>query len=161
MYRKILVPLDGSRLAERVLPHAEALARCTGAELILLRVLVHAYEGAPAGIGPYRRAPFPLPPESEELMKEATAYLRHKKDDLARRGVSASIGVEEGGPVAEAILRFAHKHAVDMIAMCTHGYTGLPRAIFGSVAEAVLHGAEKPVFLITSACRSGSDESST
>ena len=59
MYHRILVPLDGSHLAEQILPHVELVARCTGAEIVLLRVPVYAYAHAPAGMGPYRRTLFP------------------------------------------------------------------------------------------------------
>ncbi len=147
MYRKILVPLDGSELAEKVLPHAEALARCMGAEIILLRVPVYAYEGAAVTATPYRRAPLPLLDEREEALKEATNYLNKVKFNLAMKGVHTSVFVKEG-LTGEMIIQFAREQGVDLIAMSTHGRTGLGRVVFGSVAEQVLRGAGKPVLLI-------------
>jgi nucleotide-binding universal stress UspA family protein len=149
MYRKILVPLDGSELAEKVLPHAEAIARCMGAEIILFRNPVYAYETTATIASPYRRAPLPLPDEREEALKEATAYLNKVKFGLSMRGFHVSTVVKEGAP-AEAIILFAREAGVDLIAMSTHGRTGLSRVVFGSVAEEVLRGAGKPVLLIRS-----------
>ncbi len=147
MYRKILVPLDGSELAEKVLPHAEAIARCMGAEIILFRNPVYAYEAAAGVASPYRRAPLPLADEREEALKEATDYLNKVNFNLSMRGFHVSTVVKEGA-CAEAIILFAREAGVDLIAMSTHGRSGLGRVVFGSVAEAVLHGAGKPVLLI-------------
>jgi nucleotide-binding universal stress UspA family protein len=147
MYHKILVPLDGSWLAEQVLPHVETLARCTGATVILLRVPVYAYQSGMATLSPYRRAPFTLTEEREEQVKKAVEYLEYVKQHLAAHGVNASVQVEDGNPVAETIIEFAESHEVDLIAMSTHGYSGLPHLLFGSVAEVVLRRAGKPVLL--------------
>ncbi|MBI4673207.1 MAG: universal stress protein [Chloroflexi bacterium] len=147
MYRKILVPLDGSELAERVLPQVEPLARCLNAELILLRVPVYAYEGAHAVSGFHGYATLPLPEERVEAIKEAHDYLDRIKQDLVTRGLQVSTVLKEG-ETSESIIEFAQTQDVDLIAMSTHGRTGLRRAIFGSVAEDVLRRTGKPVLLI-------------
>ena len=61
----------------------------------------------------------------------------------------------------EAIIQFSSEHEIDLVAMSTHGYTGIPRAIFGSVANAVLHGVGKPVLLISPQTQRGSVEGKT
>ncbi len=147
MYRKILVPLDGSELAEKVLPHVEALARCMGAEVILLRVPVFAYESAVAMLAPYGIAQPSLPDLREDVLKDAASYLNKLKSDLCARGLKVWTVVREGPP-SEAIIEFARTEGVDLIAMTTHGRTGLSRAVFGSVAAQVLRGVDKPVLLI-------------
>src|SRR5712692_2829909 len=124
MYRKILVPLDGSELAEKVLPHAEAIARCTGAEIILFRNPVYAYEAAAKAASPYGRAPLPLADERAEALKGATDYLNKVKFGLSMRGFHVSTVVKEGTP-AEAIILFAREAGVDLIAMSSHGRSGL------------------------------------
>lgn len=147
MYRKILVPLDGSYLAEQVLPHVEELARCMGAKIILLRVLVFAYDSAPTALSPYRRTLFPEEVEDPQE-HEAKEYLERMATELCARGLDCSFVLAEHMPPAEGIAQFARENEIDLIAMSTHGYTGVPRAIFGSVADNILRHAGKPVLLI-------------
>jgi nucleotide-binding universal stress UspA family protein len=144
MYRRLLVPLDGSTLAEEALPHALNLARRSGGELVLLRVIVSPYAiVAPdlvlAGTDPN------LP----ELNQQAQQYL----DALAVRlsGDASVRAIVCEGPVAEAILEHAVALDVDLIVMSTHGRGGVSRWVYGSVAERVLQGSVCPVLLIRSA----------
>lgn len=146
MYRKILVPLDGSRLAEEMLPYVKTLARCTGAELVLLRVPIYAYAETNQPLGAYRRVPSGLTDERDVALREVTEYLKHIQTRLALEGLKVATIIAEGDP-AQTIIRTAQTEQVDLIAMSTHGYTGLPRVIFGSVAETVLRGAGIPVLL--------------
>ncbi len=156
MYKKILVPLDGSELAEKVLPHVDALARCTGAEIVLVRVPEHIYETA-AAYEAYSLFP-PIPnwdgDECKEAVKEATGYLNKVRLKLALRGTHVSAQVREGN-VGDVIVDLAHELCADLIAMSTHGRTGLNRVVFGSVAEYIIHHAEIPVLLIRSGTLSG------
>jgi nucleotide-binding universal stress UspA family protein len=147
MYHKILVPLDGSELAEKILPHVSALAQSKGAEIVLLRVPVYAYESQRAMAGPFHRPSLILPDEREEVLRECTTYLNRIKRDLSQYKVNTSIALREG-EAAESIVEYARRENVDLIAMSTHGRTGLNRAVFGSVAERVLRHAGKPVLLI-------------
>jgi nucleotide-binding universal stress UspA family protein len=140
MYTKILVPLDGSEFAEAALPHARALAECTGAEIILLRVVrqpVRAYA-----------APDPLLYQSlqEDTVAECVGYLDLVAEDLKQAGfkVTAETGT---GPVAETILEFAEGLGADLIAMSTHGRSGLARWFIGSTADKVMRAATLPVLL--------------
>lgn len=142
MIKKILVPLDGSELAEKALPYAENLAQKFNAELILVRSLqpmlvVSRYvESAMAFYGP-------------RLLQEkddASIYLRTvQKNKLHFPTRSA---VLEGRPVAESIIEMASQEAVNLIVMATHGRSGLNRWISGSVADEVLQRASCPVFLV-------------
>ena len=147
MYRKILVPLDGSEFAEQVLPHVETIAQCTGAEVVLLRINVYAYQGASPAADMAGFMPVLLPEARGDMQQEATDYLNKIGGDLRSRGLQVSAVVKDGN-AGEEIIDFAHTEGVDMIAMSTHGRTGVGRALFGSVAEQVLRGAGKPLLLI-------------
>jgi nucleotide-binding universal stress UspA family protein len=140
MYAKILVPLDGSEFAEAALPHVRALAKCTGAEIILLRVVrqsVRAYA-----------APDPLlyQPIQEDTTAECADYLEVVAAELKAAG--HKVTTETGtGPVAETILEFAQGLGADLIAMSTHGRSGLARWFIGSTADKVMRAATLPVLL--------------
>jgi nucleotide-binding universal stress UspA family protein len=136
MVNTILVPLDGSPLAERALPHAEALATATGARLALIRAVQHhAFLGVDT------------PAERVTAMAEAEAYLTELADLLIGRGFIVDTGVVYGGAAA-AILAEAERREATMIAMATHGRGGFGRLRYGSVAEAVLRRTTTPLLLI-------------
>ena len=142
-FKCILLPLDGSKLAEKALPYAKALAQKFEAKLILVRVLppVVVIPGQDEKIS-YR---------SELLQKleaEARAYLSNIQDGLGELGLEAQTELLEGGPVAEMILELACDQVVDLIVMSTHGNSGSNRWVYGSVANKVLQGASCPVFLV-------------
>ena len=132
MYRRILVALDGSELAEQVLPHAEALAERFGATLVLLRVT--APEAAPAGALDAER-------------READRYLTGLYDRLTARGLRVHYQRPEGPPAA-LIVEHARNQDADLIALTTHGRSSTRRPAFGSVAEAVSHSAPCPLLLV-------------
>lgn len=141
MYKKILVPLDGSQLAEAVLPHAEAIAKSENAEIILLRVpMMPAAEF-------FSREPTIALKIHEEEQAEAEKYINEKMDDLKKDQIKVSV-VTQDGPVPETILQVAEETHADMIAMSTHGRTGMQRWLMGSVADRVVHHAHIPVMLI-------------
>lgn len=141
MYRKILVPLDGSKVAEGVLPHAKALAYSEGAELILLTVGANpALDFAFSDPGIARSAVI----EQEERSKK---YMDGIENDLREAGFKTST-VLRVGSIAETILGAAEELGVDCIAMSTHGRTGPARWLLGSIAERVVHNSKVPVLLI-------------
>lgn len=141
MYRKILVPLDGSKVAEGVLPHAKALAYSEGAELILLTVGANpALDFAFSDPGIARSAVI----EQEERSKK---YMDGIENDLREAGFKTST-VLRVGSIAETILGVAEELGVDCIAMSTHGRTGPARWLLGSIAERVVHNSKVPVLLI-------------
>ncbi len=144
MFRHLLVPLDGSHLAEAVLPVAAAVSRALGARVTLQHVVEPA---AP----PTVHGDVHLTGEAE-----AEAYLRGVADRLAADGVDAAIQVDrgtEGADVAVAIARRAAEIGTDLIVLCTHGGGGVQRMLFGRVAEQVLARGETPVLLMTPAAQ--------
>ena len=141
MYTKILVPLDGSSLAERAVNHAAEIARGSGAEILLIKVVTVPLSQVPeAG-------------ETEELKSirevaaKAQAYLSGIASRLAKEGLNAKAVVLEGSAV-EAILGFAHEQDVDVLVMSTHGRTGFSKVLMGSVAEQVMLTTKRPVMLV-------------
>lgn len=143
MYRKILVPLDGSKVAEGVLPHAKELAYSEGAELILLNV----------GANPALDFVFSDPGLAQSAVQEqeerSKAYMIEIESQLKAAGFKTST-VLRVGAVADVILGVAEELQVDVIAMSTHGRTGPARWLLGSVAERVVHNSKVPVLLIRS-----------
>jgi nucleotide-binding universal stress UspA family protein len=141
MYRKILVPLDGSKVAEGVLPHAKALAYSEGAELILLTV----------GANPALDFAFSDPGLAQSAVQEqeerSKKYIDGIEGDLKAAGFKTS-SLLRFGSVAETILEVAEELQVDAIAMSTHGRTGPARWLLGSIAERVVHSSKVPVLLI-------------
>ena len=148
MIRRILVTLDGSQLAEDVLPHVEDLARRLAAEVYLLQVisLSSAVMAADSGIGAGANAEL-----VSELLKSETqvaeSYLSALASEWRTRGLSVKWEVIRGEP-ASGIVDFAQSHDIDLIAMSTHGRSGLSRLISGSVAEQVIREAGRPVLVI-------------
>ena len=132
--RTILVPLDGSSLAERALPFAEVLARASGARLVLPRASL------------VRHRPEPGTEEARIAADEGAELDRHVAL-LGERGVAAE-GVLRFDEAAEAIVSEAETRGADLIVMATHGRGGLGRWVYGSVAEAVLTRTATPVLLV-------------
>jgi nucleotide-binding universal stress UspA family protein len=142
-YQRILVPLDGSPLAEQALPHAEKIARAFHGEIVVLRV--------PTIPPSLTFGPDPgvlLPTLLNEAYDEADAYLDNVVRRLHAHGIVAHKVPMDPGPVAEAILDYARDADIDLIVMSTHGRSGIGRWVYGSVADRVLRGAEVPVLLI-------------
>jgi nucleotide-binding universal stress UspA family protein len=144
MYRKILVPLDGSKTAEGVLPHAKALAYSEGAELILLTVAANpALDFVFSDPGLARRA-------EEDQEERSKQYIAEVEKELKSAGFRVSTLLRVGA-VAETILQTAEEMQVDVIAMSTHGRTGPARWLLGSVADRVVRSSKVPVLLIRAA----------
>ena len=141
MYKKILVPLDGSAVAEGVLPHAKSLAYSEGAELILLTVAANPaidYLFSDPGIAETA---------VQEQVEKSKSYISTIEKELSTAGFKVSTLMRVGS-VAEVILSVAEELQVDVIAMSTHGRTGAARWLLGSVAERVVHNSNVPVLLI-------------
>ncbi len=141
MRKKILVPLDGSSLAETALPHARALAKSENAEIVLLRVpIVPAKEFYGLNTAMASRVNAKIDEEAERYVHEEARKLKWR--------VGQAIGMIREGPVPETILEVAEEVHADMIVMSTHGRTGVQRWLRGSVAEEVVHLTHIPVMLI-------------
>ncbi len=141
MYTKILVPLDGSALAERAIVQAEEIAKAAGAALLLVQVVQ-----APLG-----KTPEAGQAEEEQAFREtaaqARAYLGMVTTRVSSAGVRTRFVVLEGSP-ASGILAFAHDEDVDIIVMSTHGRSGISKMVMGSVAEKVMLTTKRPVLLV-------------
>lgn len=153
MYARILVALDGSALAERVLPHVEALAGAFGSTVILLRatpslesVVASTAAAGPAGALPMEPA---LDPTAivEAEQQEAIAYLEGVAERLRGQSLMVESVHPQGAPAA-AIVEAAREERAELIAMTTHGRGGLRRLVFGSVADEVLRTAACPILLV-------------
>jgi nucleotide-binding universal stress UspA family protein len=145
MYKKILVPLDGSDRAEAILPHVKDLASCYRAEVLFLQVI----EPNVLYTSPYDAYPEINLAEYEGRIPEAEEYLKQLVDEYLADGLVANYQVKYGS-VVSAILEIAEAENVDLIAMVSHGRTGLSRVFYGSVAAGVLHRIDRPLLLIRS-----------
>ena len=141
MYERVLVPLDGSRLAEGILPFILQIASPLDLEVVLIYVVRPI---APQAIEGTRH--FTVDDVAARL-KEAREYLAPVAANLREGGVRVTTDVRHGEPVAE-IVAAARETEAGLIAMTTHGRTGFGRLLFGSVAEAVLRQAEIPVLMM-------------
>ncbi|MBI2870024.1 MAG: universal stress protein [Chloroflexi bacterium] len=145
MYRHIMVPLDGSKLAECVLPHAAVLAK-VAEKITFTRVTTpfRLYEGIETRIHDEMRRKL----ESDES-EAARRYL----DDIMARQNYYSIPVHSVvlfGKVTEQLVDFAEKNGVDLIVMATHGRSGVSRFAWGSVADRLLRTSRVPVLMVRS-----------
>jgi nucleotide-binding universal stress UspA family protein len=141
MYERVLVPLDGSRLAEGILPFILQIASPLDLEVVLIYVVRPI---APQAIEGTRH--FTVDDVAARL-KEAREYLAPVAANLREGGVRVTTGVRHGEPVAE-IVAAARETEAGLIAMTTRGRSGFGRLLFGSVAEAVLRQAEIPVLMM-------------
>ena len=142
--RRILVPLDGSELAASILGEAKAFARMTRSELLLLMVV----QPVPVLLPPFIWPPEKLvaPPEQRELA--ARRYLEMLKKQLRTEGYVVQSRVRTARKVAPEILSVAREEECSMIALATHGASGLNRVMLGSVADQVVRHSDIPVLVL-------------
>ena len=154
VYERIVVPLDGSALAECALPHAATLARATSLSIHLLRVvdLTALTQLSVVGPGPDPTAVFVELEIVQAEEEAAMGYLEMVRRRLADQGVAATAEVRTGLVISEltTVVR-----ARDLLVMTTHGRTGLERLFFGSVAEAMIQHSPAPVLLTRSVTPAG------
>lgn len=143
-YKRILVPLDGSSLAEVALSHPVVLARLCDAELTLLMVvppIADVVETALERIS--------IDQQWEMRRSEAAKYLASIRERSEFVGLRTHIEVMMG-PVAEMILNYAEARAIDLIVMTTHGRSGIRRWVWGSITENLLRAPQTTVMLVRS-----------
>ena len=149
MYNKILVPLDGSRLAECVLEHVKAIAGgCVVREVILFRVC------EPLSI--LADYPADMPDKWENHVKDVeefnhqqcNIYLHEIENKLAKSGVSGVKSISCLGDAATQITDYAVKNDIDLIIISSHGRSGVSRWPSGSVADKVFHSSSVPVLMV-------------
>jgi len=140
-----LVPLDGSKESEAVIPYIEKLASKLNTEVFLFHVVARVYHVYAAGEA---SAQIPYTDEEMESLKaSAQDYVKKVAGELKDRGITAASDVRVGA-AAEEIIRFAEEISADVVAMSTHGQSGIGRWVFGSIADKVLHGGNTPLLLV-------------
>jgi len=144
MYKKILVPLDGSEMAECVLPHVESIAKgCGVGSVILIRVLdTYIPSSYHAHISETLK---------KELDENSEKWAKEYLDEVAGRISLDGVGVERQlimGRPAERIAEYATENEIDLITIATHGRSGVSRWAWGSVADRILRSACVPVLMI-------------
>jgi nucleotide-binding universal stress UspA family protein len=152
MYKRILVPLDGSERAEKIFPHVLNLCEARQGKLILLLVLDSPFI-VPASTVTMSPAAADRMVDVEDVLErtrsEAHAYLKRTQSALEAKGARCEILIEKG-PIVERIAQVAEEKNVDLVAISSHGRTGLSRVFFGSVAAGVLHRVEDPLLIVRS-----------
>jgi nucleotide-binding universal stress UspA family protein len=147
MFNTILVPLDGSKRSEEILPYVEKLALGFDSKVVFLQVVqaVFVY-GSPQD---YFTTLTVEEANIETLKRESENYLSSLQGEFREKGIQATFIVIEG-PVVQMIINVAEREAADLIAMASHGRTGLARVFYGSVAAGVLHQVDRPLLMIRS-----------
>jgi nucleotide-binding universal stress UspA family protein len=146
--RSIMVPVDGSALAEAVIPYAKELARRFDATIQLVRVAetpeIYSLLSVPAGASASAEV---LDQLAQQLVETATTYVNELAERLRSEGLRVEPHVLEG-IAPEQLLAFERERKPDLVVMATHGRSGLSRVVFGSVAERLLREGTVPLFLI-------------
>jgi nucleotide-binding universal stress UspA family protein len=145
MYHTIVIPLDGSNRAEAILPHVEELAARFDAKLVFVRVMeppvmVRTPEGGRLDVRPM---------ELERQEEKAKLYLKGMEGEFREKGFQATSELVYGS-VVESIINVAERKGADLIALASHGRTGLSQVFYGSVAAGVLQRIDRPLLLIRS-----------
>ncbi|MFH1639177.1 MAG: universal stress protein [Chloroflexota bacterium] len=148
LVKRVLVPLDGSDLGEAAVPCAEALARTLDAEIVLFQVIEPPVTTRPVPqLGMTREA---LQEYEEQTKPLSLAYLDSVAGPLGDGGIKISTAAGFGYP-ADQIIDYTRANAIDIIAMSTHGRSGIRRWVFGSVTDKVLHAGDTPVLVVRAA----------
>jgi nucleotide-binding universal stress UspA family protein len=144
MYRKIMVPLDGSELAECVLPHAETLAKLSKASVELVHVIEPLELPTRGGIA---LSVDDLKQIVAHSKQDAESYLRGIMGRLKNAGIKAHSKLLTG-KAADSLIDYIHKSNFDLVIMATHGRSGVSRWVWGSVADKILHSSSTPMLLV-------------
>jgi len=144
MYKRIAVPLDGSPVAECVIPHIETLATAGKSEVQLISVV------EPIEIptrGKIALSEDDLKQMHQEMEKNARTYLDEIAGKLEREGIQTRIVILQGKP-ADSLIEWVHNNSIDLLLIATHGRSGLTKLFWGSIAEKVVHAVNVPVMLV-------------
>jgi nucleotide-binding universal stress UspA family protein len=142
VFKKILVPLDGTRMAEAVLPYVRDLAAATQAtvELLYVSLPVLAHFANVDDVSALEL--------ERQIRADSTAYMHHTAQHLLQLGVHATVAVQDDDAAAHAIIARAEAIGADLIVLSTHGRSALLRMLEGSNSDAVIRGTHVPVLLI-------------
>jgi nucleotide-binding universal stress UspA family protein len=141
----VFVPLDGSGLAEKILPHVIALAKKMKLEVHLVRVYMLPADAYMVGDGVYMQA---LGQQKEAIKKAAETYLEGKVEELRAEGFDRVVSTAIEGDAAGEIIDLASRTPNSLVAMSSHGGSGIAQWVFGSVTEKVIHHSRDPVLVI-------------
>lgn len=145
MYKKILVPLDGSDLAECVLPHVESIAKGCGVQKVVYLRIVEPLTVTSA-LGPYLTEH-----DMQNINSQNRAAAEKYLSQLAKQAKYGAVTIQSEvvvGNAADSIADYASKSGVDLIIMATHGRSGVSRWVWGNVADRVLRSACIPVLMV-------------
>jgi nucleotide-binding universal stress UspA family protein len=151
MFNRILVCLDGSQLAEQILPYATEEALRFKSRVVLLQVVSISTTLVTPGIPGAPSVPVHGEVTLENIRREedeARSYLEKMAKPLREKGLTVKTEVLPGPPVGDAIVSYARGNKIDLIAISTHGHSGLREAVFGSTADHVLRESGLPVLLV-------------
>ena len=143
MYKRILITLDGSAIAEQALSTALALAKQFHSELFLFRVVIPlpiSYRAGPASTAAIEAA-------QRESVLEAADYLDGIATGIREKGLAVQVATRLGNP-SKAIIEFVQHNQIDLLVMCTRGQTGPARWLLGSVTDHVVRGSSVPVVVV-------------
>ena len=145
MYKKILVPLDGSKRAEAILPHVKNLALCFNAKVIFFIVI------EPGHFIEHDEITYATTYEErlDHQIKETESYLASILEQFREEGIKVQTLIGDG-PVVKAILDAAKSESADLLAMASHGRSGLSRTFYGSISAGVLQRIDRPLLLVRS-----------
>ena len=143
LIKRILVPLDGSQTSEGSIKTVETMAARLNAEIVLFQ----AIEPVRYIPGFETMVPNVVLPSDDEIKRSAAKYLNGIEKPLMQNGIKTSIVITSDAP-AQAIIDYADSGSIDLIAMTTHGFSGIKRWVFGSTTEKVLQASTKPVLVI-------------
>lgn len=144
MYDTILVPLDGSKRAEAILPHVRSFGRSVQSKVILLTALEHKTFVSAEGIQSQLDAG-----ELERRMKAAEEYLGNLSEEFRRMDIQTEHKVIYGSPV-DVIIQVAEEEDAGLIAIASHGRSGLGRVFYGSIAAGLLQRVDRPLLVVRS-----------
>ena len=136
-YERILVPLDGSQVAEAILPEVEVMAKAFDSTIFILRSY---YANVPPGIDPTET--------QVATKKQAEDYVKKVTERVKGNGFSAKGYTRYESDASSAIMKHCKDHDISLIMMSTHGRGGIKNIILGSVAEKVIHQATTPILLV-------------
>ena len=143
MYKRILITLDGSAIAEQALSTALALAKQFHSELFLFRVVIPlpiSYRAGPASTAAIEAG-------QRESVLEAADYLDGIATGIREKGLAVQVATRLGNP-SKAIIEFVQHNQIDLLVMCTRGQTGPARWLLGSVTDHVVRGSSVPVVVV-------------
>jgi len=154
MYQKVMVPLDGSELAECVLPHVEAIAKGCNTKNIIFLHIVEPFQ--PRGGTGHIFSEGDVERINAERKAAAEKYLAQMLRQVKYEGVNVESEIISGKPAAEGIADYATKNGVNLVIIATHGRSGISRWVLGSVADRILRSSRVPVLMVRApGCASG------